>query len=105
MRIIGGKFKGQKLEFLKNPATRPLKDSVKENIFNILEHSKKIKVKINESNVLDFYSGIGSFGLECLSRGAKRITFVEYDNSAVKILRLNLSKISSPANRKPSLNS
>ncbi len=95
MRIIGGKFKGQKLEFLKNPATRPLKDSVKENIFNILEHSKKIKVKINESNVLDFYSGIGSFGLECLSRGAKRITFVEYDNSAVKILRLNLSKISS----------
>ena len=59
MRIISGKFKGRSIEFLKNINTRPLKDSVKENIFNILEHSKKINIKIENSNILDLYSGIG----------------------------------------------
>ena len=72
MRIISGKFKGIKIQFLRNSFTRPLKDSVKENIFNILEHSKKNEVKINTANILDLYSGIGSFGLECLSREAKK---------------------------------
>ena len=46
MRIIGGSLKGKTIDYLKNLNTRPLKDSVKENIFNILEHSKKNEVKI-----------------------------------------------------------
>ena len=62
MRIISGFLKGKKINFFKNQTTRPLKDSVKENIFNILKHSKLIKVEIENSNVLDLYSGIGSFG-------------------------------------------
>ena len=66
MRIIGGNLKGRSLEFLKSDSTRPLKDSVKENIFNILTHSNKIDVKIEKADVLDLYSGIGSFGLECI---------------------------------------
>ena len=66
MRIISGFLKGKKIKFLKNSNTRPLKDSVKENIFNILIHSKFIKAKIEKSNVLDLYSGIGSFGIECI---------------------------------------
>ena len=94
MRIISGKFKGIKIQFLRNSFTRPLKDSVKENIFNILEHSKKNEVKINTANILDLYSGIGSFGLECLSRGAKKVTFVESNVEATKYLRNNLSKLS-----------
>ena len=73
MRIISGKYKGKKIQFLKVLGTRPLKDVVRENIFNILNHSKKINVKIENANVLDLYSGIGSFGLECLSRGAKKV--------------------------------
>ena len=77
MRIISGKFKGKNIIFLKSETTRPLKDSVKENIFNIMDHSNLINVSIEKSNILDLYSGIGSFGLECLSRGAKTITFVE----------------------------
>ena len=44
--------------------------------------------------VLDIYSGVGSFGLECISRGAKKVTFVERDNVAIKILKQNLSKLS-----------
>ena len=74
MRIISGKFKGRKIEFLRNSLTRPLKDSVKENIFNILSHSIKLNVNLKNAKILDLYSGIGSFGLECLSRGAMEVT-------------------------------
>ena len=66
MRIISGRLKGKSFNFLKNSTTRPLKDSVKENIFNILDHSNLIDAKIEEAKVLDIYSGIGSFGLECI---------------------------------------
>ena len=66
MRIISGLYKGKRINFLKNSITRPLKDVVKENIFNILNHNL-IKIDLN-SSVLDAYSGIGSFGIECLSR-------------------------------------
>ena len=94
MRIIGGKFKGKSIQYLKNKSTRPLKDSVKENIFNILNHSNEITVKIDRANVLDLYSGIGSFGLECISRGAGKVTFIEQDARALEILNYNLIKLS-----------
>ena len=55
MRIISGKYKNKKLDFEENFKTRPLKDSVKENIFNILKHSNKINVPIKNSNILDLY--------------------------------------------------
>ena len=94
MRIVGGKFKGSSIKFLKTNITRPLKDSVKENIFNILTHSKDIKTNINNALILDLYSGVGSFGLECLSRGAKKVSFVEIDIMALKILKENILKLS-----------
>tara|TARA_X000001036_G_C20693056_1_gene810162 strand:- start:2376 stop:2936 length:561 start_codon:yes stop_codon:yes gene_type:complete len=94
MRIISGKLKGKSINFLKNSTTRPLKDSVKENIFNILNHSNLIDIEIEKANVLDLYSGIGSFGLECISRGAKKVTFVERDKNALITLKKNLIKLS-----------
>ena len=90
MRIISGKLKGKTISFLKSSTTRPLKDSVKESIFNIIIHSNLLNVKIRNSKILDLYSGIGSFGLECISRGAERITFVEKDKHAAEILKKNL---------------
>ncbi|MBD1150473.1 16S rRNA (guanine(966)-N(2))-methyltransferase RsmD [Pelagibacterales bacterium SAG-MED29] len=90
MRIIGGKLKGKTISFLKSSITRPLKDSVKESIFNIIIHSNLLNVNIRNSNILDLYSGIGSFGLECISRGAEKITFVEKDINAGEILKKNL---------------
>ena len=93
MRIISGNFKNKKLNFPKSPNTRPLKDNVKENIFNIIEHSNKIDVKIKNSQVLDLYAGVGSFGLECVSRGAKKISFVENDKVALTNLKMNINKI------------
>jgi len=94
MRIISGFLKRKKINYLKNLNTRPLKDSVKENIFNILTHSKKINIKIEGSKVLDLYSGVGSFGIECISRGAKIVTFIENDNLAIKVLKENLTLMS-----------
>ena len=94
MRIISGNLKGKSFKYLKNDKTRPLKDSVKENIFNILEHSNFIKVKVKDSYILDLYSGIGSFGLECLSRGARKVTFIEKENNAFRLLNKNLIKLS-----------
>ena len=94
MRIISGVLKGKSVNFLKNSITRPLKDSVKENIFNVLKHSKLINTDIENADVLDLYSGVGSFGLECISRGAKKVLFVEQDKMALKTLKENLLKLS-----------
>ena len=93
MRIISGTLKGRSINFLKNKNTRPLKDSVRESIFNILKHSRLIKINIEKSRVLDLYSGVGSFGIECLSRGAEKVSFVEQDLDAAKILKSNLLKL------------
>ena len=68
MRIIAGNFKGKKLLTPNDKFTRPLRDVVKESIFNILQHSKILKINLINSNVLDLFSGVGTFGLECLSR-------------------------------------
>ena len=93
MRIIGGKFKGKLIQFLRVGKTSPLKDSVRENIFNILMHSNKLNIRIEGSDILDLYSGIGSFGIECISRGANKVTFIEQEKSAYKILEKNLENL------------
>ena len=94
MRIISGKLKGKSVAFIKTAATRPLKDSVKENIFNIIAHSNLLNINLKNSNILDLYSGIGSFGLECISRGAKKVTFVELNKNVAQILKKNLLTLS-----------
>ncbi len=91
MRIIGGNYKGKKLFLPKDKYTRPLKDIVKESIFNLITHSKKINIDIEKSEVLDLFSGTGSFGLECLSRNCKKVVFFENYIEAIKILQKNLN--------------
>jgi len=93
MRIISGIFKGKKLIIPKDKHTRPLKDNVKESIFNILEHSNLINYKISNSNVLDLFSGVGSFGLECISRRSKHVTFFENYPAVLKILKKNIQNL------------
>ena len=93
MRIIGGNFKGKRILDPQDKETRPLKDLAKESIFNILKHSNKFSIKIENSIILDLFSGVGSFGLECLSRGAKYVTFVENYSGVLPILKRNLSNL------------
>lgn len=94
MRVISGKLKGKSIIFLKSAITRPLKDSVKENIFNVLFHSNLINLNIEKCNVLDLYSGVGSFGIECISRGSNKVVFVENDKQAIEIINKNLVSLS-----------
>jgi len=93
MRIISGSFKGKKILLPKNKLTRPLKDLTKESIFNILKHSKLLDVELENSNILDLFSGVGSFGLECLSRGAKNITFLESYTEVLNVLKKNIDNL------------
>ena len=91
MRIIGGNLKGKKILLPKDKNTRPLRDLVKESIFNLLMHSKKFKVNFDNSKILDLFSGSGSFGFECLSRGSKKVDFVESYSKALNVLSKNIS--------------
>ena len=95
MRIISGNFKGKKILEPKDKETRPLKDLTKESIFNIINHSNKFSVNLEGSNVLDLFSGTGSFGLECLSRKAKKVTFVENYEHILPVLKKNLLNLNS----------
>lgn len=93
MRIISGIFKGKKILDPKDIKTRPLKDLTKESIFNIINHSKKFNINLEDSVILDLFSGVGSFGIECLSREARKVIFVENYNGVLPILKKNLLSI------------
>ena len=92
MRIISGNYKGKKILLPKDKLTRPLKDLTKESIFNIIEHSKLLDINLENSNILDLFSGVGSFGLECLSRGVQNVTFFESYKEVLTVLRKNIDK-------------
>ena len=98
MRIISGNFKGKKLFIPLNKNTRPLKDMVKESIFNLINHSKNINLEIENSLILDLFSGTGSFGVECLSRGARKVVFLENYPEALKILEKNVKSLKGISN-------
>ena len=93
MRIISGSFKGKRILIPKDKLTRPLKDLTKESIFNIIKHSKLLNVELENSNILDLFSGTGSFGLECLSRGSKSVTFLENYKDVLNILKKNIDNL------------
>ena len=98
MRVISGSFKGKKIFEPKDNKTRPLKDLAKESIFNIIEHSNKFNTQLIDSNILDLFSGVGSFGIECLSRGSKKVIFVENYSGVLPILKKNLLSLKSIKN-------
>ena len=98
MRIISGTFRGKKILEPIDIKTRPLKDLVKESVFNIINHSNKFQINLNNSFILDLFSGVGSFGLECLSRGVKEVIFVENYEGVLPILKKNLESLKTVKN-------
>ena len=87
MRIIAGEFRGRKILPPVGEVTRPITDRVKQSVFDILSP------RIEEATVYDCFSGTGSMGLECLSRGAKHAVFFEVDRPAVTRLKDNLKTL------------
>jgi 16S rRNA (guanine(966)-N(2))-methyltransferase RsmD len=88
MRIIAGAKRGMNLLSPRGQVTRPITDRVKESLFNVLYKYDLIE----DGLAADLFSGTGSMGLEALSRGARRVTFVEKDHSAVELLKRNIAK-------------
>ena len=94
MRVIGGKLRGKLIHNPTDKTTRPLKDMVRESIFNILEHSSDMKIKLKNGIVLDLFSGIGGFALGLDSTGFfETVKFVEKDKYCQKVLRKNFPNI------------
>ena len=93
MRIISGNLKGKKLLIPKDNQTRPLRDAVKESLFNLIQHSKILDFELYNSCVLDLFSGVGTFGLECVSRNCKHVTFFENYTPALNMLKRNIKNL------------
>ena len=87
MRIISGTAKGTKLYTLDGLNTRPTLDRVKESIFNIIQND------IEDSIVLDLFSGSGNLGIEALSRGAKYAYLVDNNPKAIDIIKKNINNL------------
>jgi len=84
-RVVAGVARGIRLE-APGPGTRPLADRVKQTLFAILEPD------LAGANVLDLFAGSGAAGIEALSRGAARATFVEKDKGAATVIAANLGR-------------
>ena len=87
MRIIAGKARGRRIVAPGTSGTRPATDRVREAVFS------SIGSWVEEAGVLDLYAGSGSYGLEALSRGAKKATFVENGRRALGALRRNIESV------------
>jgi len=87
MRIISGTHRGRPFEAPKGQATRPILDRQKESLFNVLREALPCE------GVLDVFAGSGALGLEALSRGASRATFVDRGRQAVSVLRRNVASL------------
>ncbi len=85
-KIISGKYKGKTLNLPSMTTTRSSKSIVLESFFNT------IQFEIIDANFVELFSGSGSIGLEALSRGAKRIFFMEKDRNALKVLEENIKQ-------------
>ena len=88
MRIIAGSKCGMKLFSPKTQVSRPITDRVKESLFSVL-----YKYNLpNDAIVADLFSGVGSLGLESISRKARFVTFVEQDPKIISVLKKNIEK-------------
>lgn len=89
MRIIAGTAGGRRIVAPEGRGTRPITDRAKEGIFNMLMSLGGVE----DAVVIDLFAGSGSFGLECLSRGARHVTFVERNRTAAAVIQQNLDTL------------
>ncbi len=83
LRIIGGSWRGRKINFVTEPGVRPTPDRIRETLFNWLQTS------VAGARCLDLFSGSGALGFEALSRGANEVVMVEQSSAVTQQLRAN----------------
>lgn len=94
MYIIAGTFKGRKIIAPKGSETRPTSGRLRETVFNILQNA------IEGAQFLDLFAGSGAMGLEALSRGAKKTTFIDRDRNSVRAIEKNIESLQVEAQTK-----
>jgi 16S rRNA (guanine966-N2)-methyltransferase len=87
LRIIGGSFRGRKLLYSGDLRTRPMKDRLREAVFNL------VGTDIKGAHAIDLFAGTGALGLEALSRGALRATFIEQHFPTAAIIKQNIAAL------------
>lgn len=87
MRVIAGKYRGKNLASPKDDRVRPTTTRIKETLFNVLQGYSQDAV------VLDLFAGSGALGIECISRGAKEVVFVDNNKDSIELVRKNLQGI------------
>lgn len=87
LRIVGGRFRGRQIEYSGDPVTRPMKDNIREALFNLVGGWVKGKV------VLDLFAGTGAMALEALSRGATKAFLIERHIPTVRIINQNVQAL------------
>lgn len=85
MRVISGEFGGLTLKMPKG--IRPTSDKVREALFDVLKEA------VFNANTLDLFSGSGALGIEALSRGANKVTFVDNNHKCIKIIKENIASL------------
>lgn len=99
MRIIAGKHRGRKLLAPQGGEVRPTAERAREALFDILAHGRLSDGPAYEdAQVLDAFAGTGAFGLEALSRGARRVTFIEKDRAVRAVLMQNIAALGETQN-------
>jgi 16S rRNA (guanine966-N2)-methyltransferase len=86
VRIIAGSAKGRRLRSMRGTAVRPTADRVKEALFSILGS----RFALDDMELLDLFAGSGALGIEALSRGARRVVFVDPQAPTLAVLRANV---------------
>lgn len=89
LRIVGGKFRGRLIDYSGDPVTRPMKDNIREAVFNL------VGGWVKDKTVFDLFAGTGAMGLEALSRGASKCFFVERHIPTVRIIQENVLSLDS----------
>lgn len=87
IRIIGGRLRGQTIQYSGDTRTRPMKDRVREATFNLIGPAIKNRL------VIDLFAGTGAIGLEALSRGAEQAILLEQHFPTVRLIEENVSSL------------
>ena len=87
LRVIGGSLRGRKLQYVGDNRVRPMKDRVREAVFNLIGPA------IKGMSVIDLFSGTGAIAIEAISRGARSATIIEIHLPTAALLRQNLESL------------
>ncbi|MFN7648332.1 MAG: 16S rRNA (guanine(966)-N(2))-methyltransferase RsmD [Acidobacteriota bacterium] len=87
MRVIAGEFRSRRLQSVEGTEVRPTPDRLRESLFNILQ------TRLAGMVFVDAYAGTGAVGLEALSRGARRVLFIERNKEALRVLFENIQSL------------